>query len=975
MKKKKFLSLILSVMMLSGIFTIPAHAAGEYVNDADMEGVSYTLGTGSWIVSYDPAADETTLAATEMTSANGNYNVGNRRNAGVYRLPLPEIPAGKTIESAEFRMTSYYPTARYMTYSYMMPGDDWNMATVTVGDMQELIDGANLGSGDTYLANTKTGDEYVSGTNYRNRYDATEYVQEAVANGQENIWFAVTYHGTIKAYRHNYSGCEAKLFYTLKDVPAFELEETTPTKGAQKNPISGEAVFTFSDDVKFATAAVGGADAEVVIDGNTVTVPYESREDTLCSITVTASDKYGQKITETLTFRTARDIIDAQESALGSSYCSGEESNSIDTFTPVLKLSDGGAAFYKLPAPEAEEEKYLSTYKLTMLVKFPEGTKNALDEAKNIRAYAIGDEYDFENGLYISNEENSDSSNVAFCMNDYDSNKAGDIKAYETDEENTVVIEVELTSLARGKSSDFIVALTSTSGAEFASADSADTKILYEIENNPRIKFHSPETKIWGCELTYAAFGVYTDPRKLADYVTITDDSGFEAEGVSFAYNPHSNRIELSESVVLNEFTNYMVVIREGATDSFGNTLDDEVEIAFFETGKYIAVSPEEKDELWSIFTSSDDKDKLSEKWNLFVEVFEIDVPSYDEISDTDIFFERTAQNEDRANYASYSDENAEKLCEIFETIASKVSKEQEILGKISSVAHMSQIEKLITDEENAKILGIEEYIEDYESLYSTESVDKKLMNAEYKDAAAFRDIFVPALEKALKNNEKPSKGSGVGSGASKPSGSASGSFGNPGVNPPIVATPEEEIKSETKFSDMAGYEWAFDAIEYLAAKSVVNGRADGIFAPGEKVTRAEFITMIVNAFGWYNKDATSSFTDVTANDWFSAHVASGADKGIVKGSGASFNPNANITREDMAVIAFRALLASGKTLNGEKSFTDNAVMADYAIEAIGKMAGSGVLSGMPDGSFEPKRNLTRAEAAVVIYNMLTKLS
>ena len=950
---KKFLSLILSVMMLSGIFTISAHAAGEYVNDADMEGVSYTLGTGSWIVSYDPAADETTLAATEMTSANGNYNVGNRKNAGVYRLPLPEIPVGKTIESAEFRMTSYYPTARYMTYSYMMPGDDWNMATVTVGDMQQIIDGANLGSGDTYLANTKTGDEYVSGTNYRNRYDATEYVQEAVANGQENIWFAVTYHGTIKAYRHNYSGCEAKLFYTLKDVPAFELEETTPTKGSQKNPVSGEAVFTFSDDVKFANAAVGGADAEVVIDGNNVTVPYEAKEDTLCSITVTASDKYGQKITETLTFRTARDIIDMEEPALGSSYCNGEdESLSIEGFTPILNLEEGSAAFYKLSAPEVEEGKYLSSYKLKMLVKLPEGTKNLLDEAKNIRAYAPGD-----------------------ADEDFASNKAGDIKAFETDEENTLLIEVELTALVREKSGDFIVALTSTTGAMFASHESEDTKVLYEIENNPRIKFHSPETKIWGCELTYAGFGVYTDAESLADYVTITDDSGFEAEGVSFAYNPHSNRIEFSGSVVLNEFTNYMVVIREGATDSFGNTLDDEVEIAFFETGKYIAVSPEEKDELWSIFTSSDDKDKLSEKWNLFVDVFEIDVPSYDEISDTDIFFERTAQNEDRANYASYSDENAEKLCEIFETIASEVSKEQAILGKISSVAHMSQIEKLITDEENAKILGIEEYIEDYESLYSTESVDKKLMNAEYKDAAAFRDIFVPALEKALKNNEKPSKGSGVGSGASKPSGSASGSFGNPGVNPPIVTTPEEEIKSETKFSDMAGYEWASDAIEYLAAKSVVNGRADGIFAPGEKVTRAEFITMIVNAFGWYNKDATSSFTDVTANDWFSAHVASGADKGIVKGSGASFNPNANITREDMAVIAFRTLLASGKTLNGEKSFTDTGVMADYAIEAIGKMAGSGVLSGMPDGSFEPKRNLTRAEAAVVIYNMLTKLS
>ncbi len=973
---KKFLSLILSVMMLSGLISIPANAAGEYVKDADMEGVSYTLGTGSWIVYYITPEKDSIPVVQEMDSSAGNFNVGNRKNAGVYKISLPEIPVGKTIESAEFRMTSYYPNARYMTHSYMMPGDDWDMGSVTVDDMKKIIDGDNLGAGDMYLADTKTGEEYVSGTNYRNRYDATDYVLEAVANGQENIWFAVTYHGTIKAYRHNYSGCEAKLFYTLRDVPPFELKETTPAIDGQKAPMSGSAVFTFSDNVKSAAATVDGVDTKPSIEGNTVTVPYESKEDSLCRISVTASDKYGQKLTETLNFRTARDIIDVEEAALGSSFCDGKnDSSSIDGFTPVLSLGNGGAAFYKLSVPEVEEGKYLSAYNLKMLVKLPEGTKNALDEARSLRAYAIGSEYDYDSGLYISDEENDDLSNVASVINDYASNKAGDIKAFETDEENTILIEVELTSFARMNDGELVVALTSEKGAMFASAESDDTRVLYEIENNPRIKSHSPEISLWGCELAYAGFGIYTDGESIAKSVTITDDSGFEAKGVEFIYNPHSNRIELSKSVVLDEFTNYIVVIREGAADSFGNVLDDEIEVAFFETGKFIAVTPEEKDNLWNVFTSSDDAEKLSESWELFADVFEFDVPSFKEISHPEIFFKRLGANSEKEKFSSYSEVNAEKLCELFETLALELKKEQALLGEISALTHMSQVEKLITDKENAKLLGIEEYIEDYKSLNSKDSVNVALMGEEYKEAKDFVAVFVSALEDALEEDEEPSGNTGVGGGASKPSGKGSGSWGNPGFNPPLVQTPPTEVKPASGFNDLTGYEWANDAIGLLAGRSIVNGRAEGVFAPGENVTRAEFVTMIVNAFGWYDKGATSTFADVGANDWFTAHVASGANKGIVTGDGSLFNPNVTITREDMAVIAFRALLASGKTLDAQKAFTDNDAMADYAIEAIGKMAGSGVLSGMPGGSFEPKRNLTRAEAAVVIYNMLTKLS
>ena len=68
----------------------------KYYDDSDMEGIDYILADGSWILSYDPAATDTTaLAATEMATSAANYNVGNKKNAAVYRVPLPEVPEGK----------------------------------------------------------------------------------------------------------------------------------------------------------------------------------------------------------------------------------------------------------------------------------------------------------------------------------------------------------------------------------------------------------------------------------------------------------------------------------------------------------------------------------------------------------------------------------------------------------------------------------------------------------------------------------------------------------------------------------------------------------------------------------------------------------------------------------------------------------------------------------------------------------------
>ena len=76
-----------------------------------------------------------------------------------------------------------------------------------------------------------------------------------------------------------------------------------------------------------------------------------------------------------------------------------------------------------------------------------------------------------------------------------------------------------------------------------------------------------------------------------------------------------------------------------------------------------------------------------------------------------------------------------------------------------------------------------------------------------------------------------------------------------------------------------------------------------------------------------------------------------------------------NVTRQDMAVIIFRAaqLKASEKTAG----FSDFEKISDYAKEAVSALYSAKVLSGTGNGNFEPVKFATRAEAAKMIYEAL----
>ncbi|MEK0313245.1 S-layer homology domain-containing protein [Cohnella sp. 56] len=183
---------------------------------------------------------------------------------------------------------------------------------------------------------------------------------------------------------------------------------------------------------------------------------------------------------------------------------------------------------------------------------------------------------------------------------------------------------------------------------------------------------------------------------------------------------------------------------------------------------------------------------------------------------------------------------------------------------------------------------------------------------------------------------------------------------------------------AKTLFTDLQQHAWAAPAVEALAARGAVRGDGNGMFRPNGIVTRAEFVTMLANAFelaSGASADAPA-FTDVAAGQWYTDAVASAAKLGIVTGRpDGTFGLNAPITRQEMAAMLYRAANQLQLDLTASSAaqaamFTDADAIAPYAQEAAAAMQRAGILQGTGAGAFTPAASATRAQAATAIYRL-----
>ena len=213
-------------------------------------------------------------------------------------------------------------------------------------------------------------------------------------------------------------------------------------------------------------------------------------------------------------------------------------------------------------------------------------------------------------------------------------------------------------------------------------------------------------------------------------------------------------------------------------------------------------------------------------------------------------------------------------------------------------------------------------------------------------------------------DNDNDSSGSSSSSGGNGKGSIASGN--QSGNNSGFIGT----------FSDMAGYDWAQTAVTALSLKHIVSGRGDGTFDPAGQITRAEYAQMLINAIGKSSDYADTTFNDVPTDSWFYHNVAVAAQLGIVSGYGdGNFGPYDLITREQMALMTQKAAVVMNKALTAKAvvTFNDDADIADWSKAAVYELANAGIINGMGDGTFAPKANATRAQAAVIIYGAFVK--
>ena len=185
------------------------------------------------------------------------------------------------------------------------------------------------------------------------------------------------------------------------------------------------------------------------------------------------------------------------------------------------------------------------------------------------------------------------------------------------------------------------------------------------------------------------------------------------------------------------------------------------------------------------------------------------------------------------------------------------------------------------------------------------------------------------------------------------------------------TATPTPTPSTGLPFTDVPADRWSYPYIKQLYDAGVVSGTSATTFEPTANVTRAQFVTMIAGLAGAdVSGYASGPFDDVQAGSWYAPYVNWAAASGIVSGTSATtFEPAAEISRQDMAVMLYNYAQQAGVQLEQTTvtPFTDEGSIAAYALPAVQALHSAGVISGMPDGSFQPQATTTREQACVVL--------
>ena len=157
---------------------------------------------------------------------------------------------------------------------------------------------------------------------------------------------------------------------------------------------------------------------------------------------------------------------------------------------------------------------------------------------------------------------------------------------------------------------------------------------------------------------------------------------------------------------------------------------------------------------------------------------------------------------------------------------------------------------------------------------------------------------------------------------------------------------------------------------EMLTHIAYLNGYPDNTIRPQGSITRAEVAAIFARLkVGEANiPSGSSNYSDVNSSDWFAKYIAFVTDNKIMEGyEDGSFKPNDKITRAEFTAVVSRY----NSLVNVESSFED--VSGHWAEKYIGAVTSKGWISGYPDGTFKPEKDISREEVATMVNKMLDR--
>jgi len=188
-----------------------------------------------------------------------------------------------------------------------------------------------------------------------------------------------------------------------------------------------------------------------------------------------------------------------------------------------------------------------------------------------------------------------------------------------------------------------------------------------------------------------------------------------------------------------------------------------------------------------------------------------------------------------------------------------------------------------------------------------------------------------------------------------------------------LTATlPAIAAESKLPFTDVGAKKWYYAAVASAYESGIMQGKTETTFAPMENMTRAQLVTILSRLVlaDTAGKGASLTFKDVKKNAWYADAVGWAVEKGLVTGyDDNTFRPNANVLRQELAVLFARFLDFYYIELPEDASATlaDSKKFPDWAADGINKLCRTGLVGGDQNGKFNPKASANRAEIATIL--------